>query len=447
MNTLRVGTALSTIVVLQILSAFGVHWYTLAHLGVGAQADALYAGGTLPQMAVVLFVEPLGFVLLPFLSSLSTADRERVGRPLLCAVAVVSAVVAVVLFLLAPFVVPLLAPGLSAVTAALTVQLAQIQIVGLLGAGCGITLSCLSQAKGRFLWPALSYLTCACVGWVLLAVGLNRWGVWLAAWTQVVMVTGPAFLLLPLLRRTAHGSLADLSPVLKELWGRMRPLVVSAFYNRTGFMVDRLIASLLAPGSIAILDLVLRVHSGIGRVLNHGVVTPIIPQMARLAGARSWHLFDALRRERVWWMGCLSGGVVLVMGVSVFVLGRLQVVDRLTAFGAMQSGDLVTMWVILMSCSGVVLASGINHILVNAFYTQGDMTTPAKIEALTYTVGLILKGVGAWLAGLVGVATAISVYYLLNSVMLGAVLRRRAVAQLQEQPAIQGNPLMPGELR
>ena len=146
-------------------------------------------------------------------------------------------------------------------------------------------------------------------------------------------------------------------------------------------------------------------------------------------------------------MGWLSGGVVLVLFLGAFAVHRLDLLDQLSRDGTLQAGDLTRMWVILMSCSGVVLAGGINHILVNAFYTQGDMTTPAKIEALTYTVGLILKGIGAWLAGLVGVATAISVYYLLNSVMLGAVLRRRAVAQLQEQPAIQGNPLMPGELR
>jgi putative peptidoglycan lipid II flippase len=182
-------------------------------------------------------------------------------------------------------------------------------------------------------------------------------------------------------------------------------------------------------------------------VLNHGVVAPIVPRLARLASEKSWHSFNALWRERVWWMGWLSGGVVLVLFLGAFAVHRLDLLDQLSRDGTLQAGDLTRMWVILMSCSGVVLAGGINHILVNAFYTQGDMTTPAKIEALTYTVGLILKGVGAWLAGLVGVATAISVYYLLNSVMLGAVLRRRAVAQLQEQPAIQGNPLMPGELR
>lgn len=146
-------------------------------------------------------------------------------------------------------------------------------------------------------------------------------------------------------------------------------------------------------------------------------------------------------------MGWLSGGVVLVLFLGAFAVHRLDLLDQLSRDGTLQAGDLTRMWVILMSCSGVVLAGGINHILVNAFYAQGDMTTPAKIEALTYTVGLILKGIGAWLAGLIGVATAISAYYVLNSVVLGAVLRRRAVAQLQEQPAIQGNPLMPGEFR
>jgi putative peptidoglycan lipid II flippase len=351
------------------------------------------------------------------------------------------------LFLLAPLVAPILAPGFAASTAELTVQLAQIQVVGVIGAGCGIVLSCLSQAKGRFVWPALSVLICTCGGWVLLVVGLDRWGVRLAAWTQVVIVTGPALLLLPVLGGAAHGSLSDISSLLKELWGRMRPLVVSASYNRTGFVVDRVFASLLTPGSISILDLVLRVHSAIGRVLNHGVVAPIVPQMARLASENSWHSFNALWKERVWWMGCLSGGVVLALVVGALAVHQLNVLDRLSIYGTLQTGDLTRMWVILMSCSGVVLAGGINHILVNAFYAQGDMLTPAKIEVFTYTVGLIMKGLGAWFGGLVGVATAISVYYLLNSVMLGVVLRRRAVAHLQDGKVIQGNRLMPGELR
>jgi hypothetical protein len=34
---LHVGTTLSAVIVLQILSAFGIQWYTVAHLGVGAK--------------------------------------------------------------------------------------------------------------------------------------------------------------------------------------------------------------------------------------------------------------------------------------------------------------------------------------------------------------------------------------------------------------------------
>ena len=84
---LHVGTTLSAVIVLQIMSAFGIQWYTVAHLGVGAQADALYAGGTLPQIATAFLMEPLGFVLIPFLSSKTEADRDRAGWPLLCAIA------------------------------------------------------------------------------------------------------------------------------------------------------------------------------------------------------------------------------------------------------------------------------------------------------------------------------------------------------------------------
>ena len=447
MNTLRTGTALSAIIVLQIVSAFGIQWYTVAYLGIGVQADALYAGATLPQIATALLMEPLGFVLIPFLSSMPDTERDKAAWPLLCAVAAVSVVVSALLYLLAPLIVPMLAPGLAASTADLTVQLARIQLIGLVGAGCGMVLSCLSQAKGRFIWPAFAVLISTCAGWVFLILGLERWGVRLAAWTQAAIVLGTAVLLVPALRRPRKGALSDLPPLLREVWCKMRPLVLSASYNRTGFVVDRFFASLLAPGSISILDLVLRIHSAIGRVLNHGVVAPIVPRMARLASDKSWDSFNALWGERAWWMGGLSGSVVLVLIGGAIAGYQLEIVDSLGAYGKLHFDDLTRMWVILLSCSGVVLAGGINHILINAFYAQGDTLTPSRIEVFTYSVGLLMKGIGALAGGLVGMAMAISFYYLLNGVMLGIVLRRRIVAQLLDKRVVEGTSFMPGEVR
>ncbi|MGC3973127.1 MAG: lipid II flippase MurJ [Nitrospira sp.] len=389
-------------------------------------------------------MEPLGFVLIPFLASLSPRDREKAAWPLLCAITVASLIIVAVFYALAPIVIPILAPGLTASAVELTATLARIQSIGVLGAGCGMVLSCFSQANGRFVWPALAVLLGTCAGWGLLVVGLERWGVWLAAWAQVAAVLATALLLLPVLGGTRGGTLSDLPPLLSALWSRMRPLVVSASYYRTGFVVDRFLASLLAPGSISMLDLVLRVHSAIGRVLNHGVVAPIVPQMARLAREQSWSSFNALWAQRARCMGWLSGGIVLALisgGVAAYHMG---LIDPSARYGTLRVGDLARMWIIWVSCSGVVLTGGINHILNNAFYAQGDTMTPSKIEVLTYTVGLVMKGAGAFFGGLVGMALAISAYYVLNSLMLGMVLRKRVAAQRMDGTSVRQTGFLPG---
>lgn len=422
---LALSAVLSAITIAQIASAFGIQWYTIAHLGVGSEADALYAGATLPQAATALLIEPLGFALLPFLSSKADCDRDKFAWPLVCVVGVISIAVTIVVALLAPWAVRVLAPGLTGSAADLTAQLSQIQVLGLIGTACGTVLSCLLQAKGRFAWPAISVLLCTGGGWLLLVIGLDQWGVQLAAWTQVIIAVSSAVLLLPTLGRIRTNVLLEIPILFQEMWSRMRPLVISASYNRTGFVIDRFLASLLPPGSIASLDLVLRVHSAIGRVLNQSVVAPIVPRLAQLASKKSWERFDALWGQRALWMGWLSGGVVLVLMIAPVAAYRMNGLDYVSGYGKLDSEELVRMWGILMGCSGVVLAGGINHLFVNAFYAQGDMVSPAKIETLTYTIGLVMKGIGVWFGGLVGMAIAISAYYLLNGVVLGLVLRKQ----------------------
>lgn len=437
---LGLSATLSAITIAQIGSAFGIQWYTIAHLGAGSEADALYAGSTLPQVATALFIEPLGFVLIPFFASKAEGERDQIASLLLCVVGILSITLTSILALLAPLAVRVLAPGLTASAADLTTLLSQIQVLGLVGTACGTVLSCLLQAKGQFAWSAISVLLCTGAGWLLLVIGLDQWGVQLAAWTQVFIAIGSAAVLLPALSWMRRGALSEIPILVQEVWRMMRPLVISASYTRTGFVVDRFLASLFTPGSIAILDLVLRVHSAIGRVLNQGVVAPIVPRLSQLANKKSWGRFNALWSQRAWLMACLSCGVVLALAIVEVGAYRMNALEYMNGYGKLDREELVRIWEILMSCSGVVLAGGINHIFVNAFYAQGDMVTPAKIETVTYTIGLAMKGVGVWLGGLAGIAVAISAYYLLNSVVLSIVLRRKR----QQRPPTGMNCCMPG---
>lgn len=441
---LRLSAALSAITLAQIFSAFGIQWYTVAHLGVGVQADALYAGATLSQIAIALLIEPLGLVLIPFFSSRVEIDKDWAGWPLLCVIGAASSISVAILFFLAPIVVPILAPGLAEPTADLAVGLAQIQVVGLVGVGCGTVLSCLSQAQGRFVWPALSVLICVCGGWVLLVFGLDRWGVRLAAWAQVFIVTGPALLIFPVVKKGGGGSCSDVVSLGKAVWGQMRPLVISASYNRTSFLVDRLLASLLMPGSIVILDLVWRIHSAIVRVLNQGLITPILPQLTSLSHRREWPQLVGLCKERLLWICGLSVMAVGLLG-GTGLLCRITVLQDIckVLLGSLHVDDLSRIWIVLMSCSGVLLCASINHLLVSVFYAQGDTKTPAKIEAFANTIGFILKCVGCLLGGLIGIAIGVSCYYALNALLLGTVLRRRLSAQRLERDSRDGKSLAP----
>ena len=66
-----------------------------------------------------------------------------------------------------------------------------------------------------------------------------------------------------------------------------------------------------------------------------------------------------------------------------------------------------------------------NHLFVSTFYALGQTSAPAKIQMVTYSVGLILKFFGFVFGGLVGIAVAISLSYGLEGVFLGAALHRR----------------------
>lgn len=431
---LLLSFALSAVTTAQIAGAFAIHWYTVAQLGVGPETDALYAGSTLPQIAIVVLIEPLGFVLIPMLSVSDGTERRIVGGLLFRFTAAVSILIALLICVLLPLIVPILVPGFTDATRQLTISLARIQTVAVVGAACMAVLSSFYQAGQKFILPALSTLAWTLIGWLLLIVGIHEAGVSLAAWVQVLCYVGPMLFLVPSLGWSVRGDRFKLHETLRELWPRLQPLTASAAYYRTGFLVDRFLASLLAPGSVVVLELAWRFHLALVRILNQGITTPILPVLARLSHQGAWHSFRRLYRQRLTWIALVSlpavGGLI---AAALLSRGYSDEAGGGLILGAISTSDVNKLALALIGSSGVLLCGSINHLLMSAFYAQGDMRTPTRIQMLSYSIGILMKGGGFLLGGLFGIVLAMSLYYALEGLLLGTVLHRRMADRLHSE--------------
>lgn len=431
---LRLGLALSVVTISQLASSFGIQWYTVVQLGAGAETDALYAGATLPQIVMVIMIQPFGFVLTPMLSVRDESQRRAAGWWLFWFVAVLCAFIALILVLLAPLAVPWTVPGFSSSTVQLSVELTRIQTVGVVGAGCEVVLSSLYRAGHRFIWPALSVLLSSLVGWAVLILGIQSGGVTLAAWVQVLTYAGPILFLIPSIGRYPSGDRAGIGGILRELWCQTRPLMASAAFCRTGFVVDRFLTSLLAPGSVVVLELVLRIQTAMVRIFNEGVTTPLVPLLSTLSDRRSWQAFQKQYRDRFLYLSLISlvAVVALVTG-ALLAYDLYQTEDETVIVGTLRPQDLKQFVIILVGSMGVLMFGSINHLFMSAFFAQGDTKTPTKIQVLTTSIGIVLKGLGFLFAGLLGITVAISVSYLFEGVLLGVLLHRRVTDRLRSQ--------------
>lgn len=426
-NGVRLGVSLSLLTTGQLLTSFGIQWYTIARLGAGSHTDALYAGSTLLQLCSAVVLEQVSFVLVPLLAARAERERAALAWPLFVGIGSLFALVTLLLYGLAPYLVPVMAPGFTEPTALLAVELARIQLLGLLGAACFTVLSALYQASNRFLWPSGAVLLCSLIGWCLLVAGLPNLGVRLAAWVQVLLWCGPALLLVRGLGPWSPGTIASRA-VFHELWLRVRPLLLSAAFVRTGFVVDRFLTSFLAAGSLVLLDVTWRVMAALVRIFNQGLVTPVVPTLATLAESGRWLEFVRLCRTRLLWMGG-AGAMATVLLFGVATLGR-SFGDGLSSMGV-TAEMWATIQAVLLAGAGLLLFGGLTHVLVNAFYAQGDTAVPAKVEVGTSLVGLALKGIGFLMGGLIGIAVATTVQYALSALLLGLLFSRRMATRLR----------------
>ncbi len=407
---------LAGLAVLGLAATFFQQWYPLSVLGPAKETDALFVGLAIPQMIILVVTGTLSAALTPLLSAVSGNRLADEAWSLATAAGAALTVVALLIGLTAEFWLPYLTPGFSVVTRGLATRLTLIQSPGLIFAGMAAVQTSAFHARGQFLRAESLNVLAQGVGIVVMMLAIPHLGVAGAAWGITLRYVAVVFLQAgyfgvpnKICWRTGSVSIA---------WLRIKPLLFGTAFARMDQLADIFLASLAGAGWVSLFTLAQQLHGAGNLVLNRAVCRPMIPGFARAAVKSDRMLIESGYDHTL----RITGGVSLSVLLVVFLLGEQAAGIVFPNFGATSLDDL---WRLMMGLAGVLVAGSMAQVPVAGFYALGDTATPTRVAVYGMFIGIALKATGFFLAGMMGLAIATSLYYTVNLAVLHFVFRHR----------------------
>ncbi len=361
--------------------------------GATAQTDAFLVALIIPGILSSLVAGAITVAFIPIFTEYRTRKSEEEAW------AVASTIINVVLLLLvfssvvaalaAPILVPLVGPGLAEETKDLAISLGRVlsPLVILQGV-IGLSIAIHNSYK-HFTVPAFSALFHSfgvIIGTLLLT---ERLGVHsLAVGTLVGMFTYFIVQAIPLMRHKQYYSLSfDYKhPGIKRVALLVIPFLVGSAADQVNLMVDRILASGLAEGSISALSYSSRVVGLPLGIFAGAISVAIYPYLSQYAAEDKLNNLRESFSEglRMLWL------LIIPVSVGLIVLNR-PIVMLLFERGAF---DGVATWmtsVALMYYSIGLFASAGNIMLMRVFFSMQDTLTPVKLGLIVVVVNIALN--------------------------------------------------------
>jgi putative peptidoglycan lipid II flippase len=437
------GKAVATVGGLTMVSRLGGFVRDIimaAALGAGPGADAFLVALKLPNFFRRLFAEgAFSVAFVPVfageLQAGGTPQARRFGgeaSALLLAMTVPVTVLAVIFM---PWVIAVVAPGFSAdpVRFALAVDLGRITFFYLPLISLCALVGGMLNAVGRFAAFAFAptLFNLCLIGamlagpWLAIDTGhALAWGVAISGGVQLAWLGWCAARngMLPVL------AWPRLTPTARRMLKLMGPAAIGGGIVQINALVDIVLASLLPAGAVSFLYYADRLYQLPLAVIGTAIGTALLPLLARqikadnFAGARE-------AQNRAMELALLfglpaAGGLALAAGPITSVL-----FER----GAFTAADVQATATAITAFSAGIPAYLLLKGLQAAFYAREDTWTPVKAGLVGMAVNAGLALLLLYQIGHVGIALATSVAAWVNAALLGWVLHRRGLLNLDQR--------------
>jgi putative peptidoglycan lipid II flippase len=402
--------------------------------GADAATDAFFVAFKVPNLLRRLFAEgafaaALVPVLQQYRETRPAADLTELVDRAAGTLALVLFAVTALGVLAAPLLVLAFAPGFAADagTHALAADMLRLTLPYLLFIGLTAFAGAILNTHERFGVPAftpvlLNLVLIACALW--LAPRLDEpvmalaWGVLLAGMVQLAFQV-PFLARLGLLPRPLPGFR---HAGVRRIGRLMGPALFGVSVAQLALLIDTLLASFLAAGSISWLYYSDRLVEFPLGILGAALGTVILPRLARCGGAAHRAEFSRTLDWALRWVLLL--GVPASLGLMLLAGPVLAALFLSASFGP---GDVAMARESLIAYAAGITGFMAVKALVPGYYGRQDVRTPVRVALVAMVVNLALSLALMFPFGHGGLAAATSVAALLNGGLLLAGLLRAGI--------------------
>ncbi|MGB2302985.1 MAG: murein biosynthesis integral membrane protein MurJ [Candidatus Puniceispirillales bacterium] len=217
-------------------------------------------------------------------------------------------------------------------------------------------------------------------------------------------------------------TLSGISPHSRQLWRRFFPAALGAAGTQINLLIDTILASLLAVGSISQLYFADRIAQLPLGVVGIALGVALLPTLSRLEQADE---VDVSAVRSVIHRGLLIGMLAGLPAMTGVLVIAEHLIRGLFAYGAFDLAMVYPTALVLMAYGVGIPAFILVKTLQPAFYAAGDTKTPMWITIISVIINIGLSLILMQFLAAAGLALATSISLWCSTIILAVILVMR----------------------
>lgn len=364
-----------------------------AVFGATYATDAYLMGQTIPVAIFSAVSAALGSTFIPVFSQVRQAHGRDAAHKMVSSVINATLLLAVAFIAVGEFfagpLTRLVAPGFQGEVYALTVSMTRIMFPMILFQALSGLLTGMLQADDNFAVPAMTSLAynITIIGSIIF-LG-PKFGIRAVGAGTVVAIAVQVVLKLPAIARTGYrwSPILNLNdPGLRRMGALIGPVLLATFAGQASTLVNRMLVSGLAEGSLAALNYATRLMGLVPGVVGTSIITVMYPTLSRLSAADDWSRYSKAFSESIKMISFVL--VPAAVGMAVLRVPMVRIVFERGAFDS--EATQATAWALLFLSPAVALFT-LRDMTSRAFYALQDTTSPMMVSIFSAGINIVLN--------------------------------------------------------